>query len=324
MAVYTHLSHAQIAAYLAVFNIGSLISFKGIDGGIENTNYFITTAQNGIQQDYVLTLFEDLTFQELPYFADLTIHLLANNVTVPAPIADQQGEVLKWLADKPTMLFPRFAGAHLARSEITPAACATIGTQFAHLHLAGQTFTQQRQAHRGASWWNQLAPRAAQCIPSEDVNMLLQVVKGYQSLIAQAPDLPIGVIHGDLFYDNVLFNEGQFSAIIDLYNACNDYLLFDVATLVNDWCIDVNGAINPVLYQAFIDAYHAIRPFTDNERKVWNLFLKTAAMRFWLSRLETFHGLDSHQRATGVTVLKDPDAFRDILRKRMQQAIALP
>ncbi len=344
MAVYTHLSHGHIATYLAAFDLGELVDCQGIDGGIENTNYFLSikslktnslkikshpTKNNNLQpnplaQKYVLTLFEDLTFDELPYFADLTTHFLHNKITVPAPIANQQGEVLTWLAGKPAMLFPCFAGAHLARSEITPSICATLGTQLAHFHKVGQQFTQQRHAHRGSHWWNQLAPRAALCINDNDATMLMQSVGNYADMLTHPLALPTGVIHGDLFHDNVLFLEGQLSAIIDLYNACNDYLLFDIATFVNDWCIKDDGAINDVLYQHFTQAYHAVRPFTNDEHRYWNTFLQTAAMRFWLSRLETFHGLDSHQREAGITVLKDPDTFRNILRQRMQNPLTLP
>ena len=325
MAVYTHLSSTEICAYIAPFKLGNLVEFKGISGGIENTNYFVTTQIKGQpQQDFVLTLFEDLSYDEIPYFVDLTEHLVTNNVTVPAPLRDQDGIALSLLADKPALLFPRFAGDHLARSEIGVSECAIMGRELARLHLAGQEFTTVRHSHRGQQWWNELGPRAAECIDGEDATMLMMAIGQYDAMQAQHPDLPTGTIHGDLFHDNVLFNQGQLSATIDLYNASNDYLLFDVAITVNDWCIAPDGSIDPALYDAFLKAYAQVRAFNTAEKQYWNAMLIAAAMRFWLSRLETYHGLDSHQREEGVTVLKDPNIFRDILSHRMQQFKQLP
>ncbi len=325
MAVYTQLTHAQIDAYLEAFNVGDLISFKGISGGVENTNYFVTTQVPGQpKHDYVLTLFEDLGYDDLPYFVALTEHLVEHGVTVPAPLRDEFGVALKQLADKPTLLFPRFAGDHLARSEITPMACATMGSQLAAMHKAGMSFDLQRSAHRGAAWWTALGPRAAACVSNTEGKLLLDAINAYQQLLRDDVQLPRGVVHGDLFHDNALFDEGQFSAIIDIYNACDDFLLYDVAVTVNDWCIAADGSIITDLYTAFIQAYHAERPFTPSEGEHWSMMLQTAAMRFWLSRLETYHGLDAHQRDAGVTVLKDPDAIRDILLLRQQHQHPLP
>ena len=325
MAVYTHLDQQQIAAYLEPFNLGELVCFKGISGGVENTNYFVTAQVPGQpKHDYVLTLFEDLRYDELPYFVALTEHLVEHGVTVPAPLRDEFGTALRRLAARPTLLFPRFAGEHLPRSTISPEVCAMMGQQLASLHKAGQSFDLQRQAHRGHAWWTELGPRAAQCIDAEDADLLLGTINTYQSMLQAGAELPRGVVHGDLFHDNALFDRGQFSAIIDLYNGCDDFLLYDVAVAVNDWCIAADGSISEALYVAFIHAYHHIRPFTRSEAEYWPMMLQTAAMRFWLSRLETYHGLDAHQREVGVTVLKDPDAIRDILYLRRQHPHLLP
>jgi len=325
MAVYTHLSSAQISAYIVPFNLGDLVDFKGISGGIENTNYFVTTQIKGQpQQDFVLTLFEDLSYDQIPYFVDLTEHLVNHKVTVPAPLRDQDGTALSMLADKPALLFPRFAGDHLPRSAIGVSECAIMGCKLARFHLAGQQFTTVRHSHRGRQWWNELGPRAAQCIDGADATMLMMAIGQYDAMQVQQPNLPTGVVHGDLFHDNVLFNRGQLSATIDLYNASNDYLLFDVAITVNDWCIAPDGSIDLALYDAFLQAYAQVRAFNSAEKQYWNAMLVAAAMRFWLSRLETYHGLDSHQREEGITVLKDPNIFRDILSQRMQQFQQLP
>ena len=325
MAVYTHLSNVQISAYIASFNIGGLVDFKGISGGIENTNYFVTTQIKGQpQQHFVLTLFEDLSYDEMPYFINLTEHLVAHDVTVPAPLRDHNGIALRLLADKPALLFPRFAGDHLARSEIGISECAIMGRELAHLHVAGQAFPTLRHSHRGPQWWDELGPRAAEYIDDADATMLMMAIGQYDAMQKQQPDLPTGVTHGDLFHDNALFNQGHLSATIDVYNASTDYLLFDVAITVNDWCIAPDGSIEPNLYEAFLNAYAQVRGFNKAERQYWNAMLVAAAMRFWLSRLETYHGLDTHQREAGITVLKDPNVFRDILSHRMQQFHQLP
>jgi homoserine kinase type II len=325
MAVYTQLDQQQIADYLDPFNLGELVGFKGISGGVENTNYFVTTQVPGQpKHDHVLTLFEDLGYDELPYFVALTEHLVEHGVTVPAPLRDEFGTALRRLAARPALLFPRFAGDHLPRSAISPNTCAMMGQQLASLHKAGQSFDLQRQAHRGQDWWTELGPRAAACINAEEADLLLATINIYQDMLQTGIELPRGVIHGDLFHDNALFEGEQFSAIIDLYNACDDFLLYDVAVAVNDWCINGDGSINEALYQAFLEAYHQTRPFTKAEAEYWFIMLQAAAMRFWLSRLETYHSLDSHQRDAGVTVLKDPDAIRDILRLRQQNQHLLP
>ncbi len=325
MAVYTQLSHTQVSGYLGPFNLGELVTFKGISGGVENTNYFVTTQQSGQpKHEYVLTLFEDLGYEELPYFVALTEHLVKREIIVPAPLRDESGVALKKLAERPALLFPRFGGDHLPRSAITPQVCATIGAQLGAMHKAGEDFDLHRQAHRGPTWWNELGPRAAQCISQEDASLLLNAIQAYQDMLQDNADLPTSVIHGDLFHDNALFDGPNFSAIIDVYNACNDFMLYDVAVTVNDWCITADGHIRDDLYTALTEAYHEVRPFTTTEANYWSMMLQTAAMRFWLSRLETYHGLDNHHREEGVTVLKDPDAIRDILMLRHQHQHPLP
>ncbi len=325
MAVYTHLTSAQVSAYIAPFKLGNLVEFKGISGGIENTNYFVKTQVKGQpQQDFVLTLFEDLKLHEMAYFVALTEHLVSHNITVPAPLRDEHGQALSLLANKPTLLFPRFSGDHLARSEIGVSECAIMGHELARLHVAGQKFTTKRLSHRGQEWWQELGPRAAECIDGEEATMLMITIGQYDAMQLQQPDLPTGVVHGDLFHDNALFNKGLLIATIDLYNASYDYLLFDVAIAVNDWCIAPDGRIDPSLYDAFLTAYAQVRSFNAAEGQYWNAMLVAAAMRFWLSRLETYHGLDTHQREAGVTVLKDPNVFRQILSHRMQRFHQLP
>lgn len=317
MACYTALSHQQIAHFLTAYDLGKLVSYQGISGGIENTNYFVTIKKDNLpEEEYVLTLFEDLDYDELPYFISLTEHLVGHDLCVPAPLRDKSGNGLQKLAGKPALLLPKFSGKHLSREEIDANICTVIGTQLASMHQVGQTFDHYRQPHRGAVWWSELGPKVMSQLDTKDADMLMQAINAYQQFIDKKVELPLGVVHGDLFHDNVLFCGTTFSAIIDLYNACTDFLLFDVAVAVNDWCISSDGRIKEELLQAFIRAYDKVRPFTHMERKYWNFMLQTAAMRFWLSRLEAYHDAGLGKDIAGQTEQKDPDVYRSILLMR--------
>jgi homoserine kinase type II len=305
--------------------LGPLVEFSGIANGIENTNYFVTTGlPDQPYHDYVLTLFEDLQYQELPYFIALTAHLVSHGVTVPSPVLDAHGQALKQLAGKPALLLPRFAGQHLTRENITPAICTCIGTVLAQLHQAGQSFILQRQSHRGHRWWQRLGPMVAAHLPVAESILLMETIDDYRDLLKTQPELPTGVIHGDLFHDNALFYQGKLSAIIDIYNASTDYLLFDVAIAVNDWCIDANGCLVDNLANTLLLSYHQQRPFTLTEVQYWPRLLAVAAMRFWLSRLESSLGFNAHQQQNGMTTHKDPNTFRDILIDHRKQCHQLP
>jgi homoserine kinase type II len=325
MAAYTQINNTQLNDYLASFKLGPLVKFNSITSGIENTNYFVTTGlPDQPYRDYVLTLFEDLEYQELPYFVALTAHLVNYGVIVPAPVLDPHGQALKRLAGKPALLLPRFAGQHLAREDITPTICTCVGTVLAQLHQAGQSFTLQRQGHRGHRWWQKLGPMVAARLPVADRILLMDTIDDHRALLKTNPELPTGVIHGDLFHDNALFYQGKLSAIIDIYNASTDYLLFDVAIAVNDWCIDANGCIVDTLANALLLSYHQLRPFTLTEVQYWPKLLAVAAMRFWLSRLESSLGFNAHQQQHGMHTHKNPNSFRKILINHQKKCHQLP
>lgn len=324
MACYTQLNHTQITHFLTTYQLGDLIDYQGISAGVENTNYFVTTKSAGeASNDHVLTLFEDLPYDELPYFIALAEHLVSRGVSVPAPLRDRTAKALQSLAEKPALLLPRFQGAPLKRPQINAYICAQVGKELGMLHKAGRDFSHHRQAHRGYEWWTQLAPKIGSLLRDNEAELLQQSIDAYQTFLEAGPALPIGVIHGDLFHDNVLFDGHRLSAIIDLYNACTDYLLFDVAVAVNDWCITDDGHIKQDLFEAFIAAYRVVRPFTEVEYEHWDLMLQTAAMRFWLSRLEAKYQLLKQDKVSDDTGLKDPQAFKNILMLRKQYSHSL-
>lgn len=317
MAVYTSVSSDDLIRFLTAFDLGTLVNHQGIDGGIENTNYFVTLKDTQNQpQEYVLTLFEELGMEEMPFFVELTTWLAARGIPVPHPLQDRNGIALKSLHNRPALLQPRFQGRHL--EQLTADHCAQIGTALAQFHTAGRDFYLKRQAHRGVFWWRRESSHIAHQLSAEDARLLQEEVRLFDQLREQPWQLPMGVIHGDLFYDNALFDGDRLSAILDLYNACTGYLLYDLAIVANDWCVNADGSIDTARETALLKAYAAERPFEANEYLAWPQLLRTAAMRFWLSRLIPWLDQDSTQK------LKDPDELRRILLQRIHTPGQLP
>ncbi|WP_207060709.1 homoserine kinase [Motiliproteus sp. SC1-56] len=321
MAVYTQLERATLEAFLSDYSLGELARFEGIEGGIENTNYFVDTLQDGQTRRFVLTLFEELSQDEMPFFVELTAYLAERGLPVPAPLKDRHGIALKTLARRPALLLPRFAGRSLVNPG--PEHCAQIGEALGRFHVAGRDFFITRQAHRGVFWWRRESHNVAAHLSADDAALLQQEVALFDHLREQSLDLPQGVIHGDLFHDNALFDAGRLSAIIDLYNACTGYLLYDLAIVANDWCIGEDSAFDPQRLQALLQAYNGVRPFTPGEHQAWPILIRTAAMRFWLSRLISQYGLEE-TRYEGEQVVKDPDVLKRILLNHIARPSHLP
>jgi homoserine kinase type II len=325
VAVYTEVTAQDLNRLLADFDLGTLVTHKGIEGGIENTNYFVTLENPaGVEQEFVLTLFEEFTLDEMPFFVELTSWLAEHGIPVPAPFKDRDGIALKQLHGRPALLLPRFAGQHVAQEELCAAHCTSIGTALARLHLAGADFYLRRQAHRGVFWWRRESQQIASRLPDDEALLLSTEVRNFDALREAGLDLPMGVTHGDLFHDNALFNGTDVSAILDVYNAATAYLLYDLAIVANDWCVTADGQIDAVREAALLSAYHQVRPFTDDEREVWPLLTRTAAMRFWLSRLIPWLGIEQAGRQGGEMKLKDPAELKRILLHRIEQPSRLP
>ncbi|MGB0732151.1 MAG: homoserine kinase [Pontibacterium sp.] len=322
MAVYTHITASELSELLSDFDLGQLKCFEGIDGGIENTNYFVDLEHEGKLGRYVLTIFEELNDEELPFFVELLHWLSDRNVPVPFGFEDRNGIALKRILKKSGILQPRFEGRILPKEELTPDHCAQIGTALAELHIAGQDFYLKRQAHRGIFWWRQESGRVLSKLSEDEAALLTNEVQNFEDLRNNhADEMPTGIIHGDLFLDNALFVGDKLSAILDLYNAATAYLLFDLAIVANDWCTNPDGTIDQAREAALLSAYNAKRPFVDIEHKAWPILTRTAAMRFWLSRLLPWHGLegeDSNKK------LKDPDELKAILINRIESPAKLP
>lgn len=310
MSVYTTVTPEQLRAWLQTFRLGELHELRGIASGITNTNYFVTTDSGR----YVLTLFEKNTAEELPYFLDLMAHLADHGIPCPHPVADVSGHYLGSLSGKPAALVTCLSGRSLDHPGL--AHCAAVGAVLARMHLAGQAFATHMDNPRGPHWWH---ATAATVLPFLDdaQRALLERELAYQDSLRHL-QLPRGVIHADLFRDNVLFDGERLTGLIDFYYACNDVLAYDLAITVNDWCTQPDGTLDTARTRALLAAYHGERTLTDAEREAWPALLRAAALRFWLSRLYDLH----HPQPGELTHAKDPEHFRRILDERVRSAAA--
>lgn len=312
MSVFTTVSPDDLQRWLQDYAVGELRELRGIAAGIENTNYFVTTSAGC----YVLTLFEKLTAQELPFYLNLMAHLAEHGVPSAHPVANRSGHYLGTLKGKPAALVARLDGSDV--SAPTAAQCAAVGAVLARLHLAGESYPATMDNPRGPKWWTGVLPDILPFLPAPEAALLQDEVR-FQSQY-RFSDLPRGAIHADLFRDNVLFAGDHVAGVIDFYFACTDVLLYDIAITVNDWCIATDGALDIKRTRALLDAYAAVRPYTAVERGAWPVMLRAAALRFWVSRLYDFH----LPRAGELTHAKDPGHFRRILELRIREEDTLP
>ena len=320
MAVYTEVSFSEASTLLQQLDLGELESMAGCAGGIENTNYFVTTRKDGQLHDYVLTLFERLSFEQLPFYLQLMKHLAQRGIVVPAPHANTQGELVLNVQGKPACVVDKLRGA----SELKPGPvhCAQMGATLARMHLAGRDFAQQQPNLRGLSWWNDTLPEVLPFL-SDGQTTLITAELAYQNQVASLPDyaaLPRGPIHADLFRNNVMFEivAGQpvLSGVFDFYFAGIDNWLFDVAVCMNDWCIDLtSGAHHASNAHHFLCAYNAVRPLQAAEKALLPALLRAGALRFWLSRLWDFY----LPREASMLQAHDPSHFERVLRHRASQ-----
>ena len=303
MSVFTPVSEADLAQWLRNYSLGELRVSEPIEAGIENTNYFVTTTQGR----YVLTLFERLPAEELPFYLQLMAHLARHGIPCPAPIADLSDRYLGVLNGKPAALVTRLPGRSL--EDPHPAHCAELGALLARMHLAGRSYSAFLENPRGPKWWR-LAARDVAPFLDDAKRKLLEAELAFQAE-QRFPDLPRGPVHADLFRDNALWEDGRISGVVDFYFAGVDCFLYDVAVCANDWCLDGAG-LQAERLRAFLGAYNAVRPFTAHERAAWLAMLRAAALRFWLSRL-----YDLYLPRPGMLVhAHDPEHFRRILEAR--------
>jgi homoserine kinase type II len=280
MAVYTEVSDDELVRFIAGYGLGSLLSFKGIAEGVENTNYLVHTTDG----TFILTLYEKrVEISDLPFFLGLMEHLSARGVTCPLPVRDKSGNVLGSLAGRRAALITFLEGVWPKRPKVEH--CFALGKALAQMHLAGNGFSLRRANALGLSGWRPLFDKFS--------GRTEEICGGLGDLIANElrfleqkwpMDLPQGVIHADLFPDNVFFVDDKLSGIIDFYFACNDALAYDIAVCLNAWCFDASSAFEPAKGGALLKGYDSIRPLNDRERDAMPILARGAAMRFLLTR----------------------------------------
>lgn len=300
MSVYTTINKHQLEKFLLLYSLGELIDFSGIQAGIENTNYAVNTTQG----EFILTIFEKLSAKELPCFLGLLKHLGMNDFPAPEPQGSKEADFLNTFKGKPAALFNRLPGYSIVNPSV--AQCKEIGIYLARLHLYGKHFGFHKQNSKNLVGCQSVFKEIRTQLAKDDI-ALLDSEFDFQSSCT-LPNLPQGIIHADCFKDNVLFDQGRINGILDFYNACNDYFLFDIAVTSNDWCAE-NQAINQQKLQALLSGYQSIRQLTDDEKNYLSVFFRLAALRFWVSRLE--HQLNP--KTGELTLEKDPLVFRQLL-----------
>ena len=310
MAVFTAVSLDDLHQWIKQFPLGQAVGLEGISSGIDNSNFFLTTETG----QYVLTIFENLRFEQLPFYVGLMAHLAARGIPVPAPVANRDGELVVLLHGKPAIIVSRLSGA--SQLDPQPVHCAEVGCMLARMHLAAQDFALQQPNLRGLDWWVDTAPAVLPFLNQDEASLLVSEVAFQRDVAGQASyaQLPRGPVHADLFRNNVMFEGERLSGCFDFYFAGVDTWLYDVAVTVNDWCIDLaSGELDPARVRALLDAYHAVRPFTATEAEAWQPLLRAGALRFWLSRLYDLH----LPRAAELLTPHDPTHFERILRERI-------
>ena len=306
MAVYTEVSDEELEAFIAGYDVGRVVSCKGIAEGVENSNYLVHTDRGR----YILTLYEKrVDPEDLPFFIGLMEHLAGRGFPCPIPIRDQDGKALSGLCGRPAALISFLEGMWPRR--VAPAHCGPLGEVLAQLHLAGADFPLRRANNLSVSGWR---PLFEACRADADA-----VLHGLAGEIAAELDqleagwpakLPSGVIHADLFPDNVFFLREKLSGVIDFYFACNDAFAYDIAVCLNAWCFEPDGALNATKARLMLSGYRRVRPLEAEEIASLPLLARGSAMRFLLTRLYDW----INTPAGAMVKRKDPKEYLQKLR----------
>jgi homoserine kinase type II len=311
MSVFTPVSTDEARSLLEHYSLGSLEKLEGIAQGVENTNYFLTTTTG----EYVLTLFEHIAREDLPFYVGLMDHLAHHEVICPAPMRMDNGEMIAQLNGKPACIVSRLPGEPEPFPEEEE--CHIVGRVLAGIHVAGVEYDAGLENWRGREWRERFAEQVRPKLSSAE-NALIESENRYQAVHDDSV-LPQGIIHGDLFHDNVLWDEGGHGGVIDFYFACDDVLLYDVAIAVNDWCTNPDATLDHARAHAFLKGYRSLRPLEKLEREMWPVMLRRAALRTWLGRL----GYNHFPRDSHITIPKDHEFSRKLLEHHIAHARGL-
>ena len=304
MSVYTNVLPHELDEFLKNYSLGQLQQFVGISDGIENTNYFVTTSKG----QYVLTIFEQLTSEELSYYLELMAFFSEGGIPTAHPILDNEGKYIRSIKNKPTALVKRLNGASIDVPNAKQ--CKEIGFQMAKMHTLGEKFKFSQESSRDESWRSETIELVMPKLSNYDQDLLNNEIEHLKSFTIN--NLPVSIIHADLFRDNALFIDDELTGIIDFYYACNGYAIYDLAVTVNDWCTSGDKIEDQKNLISLLGAYQEIRTLSDEERDCWVYVLRLAALRFWLSRLRDKY----FPRSGEITHIKNPDRFKKIVEDR--------
>ncbi|MGZ5080064.1 MAG: homoserine kinase [Usitatibacter sp.] len=311
MSVFTPVSTAEASALLEHYTLGGLEKLEGIAQGVENTNYFLTTTTG----EYVLTLFEHIPRADLPFYVGLMAHLARAAVVCPVPMARDDGLLLSEVCGKPAVIVSRLPGAPVRSPDADT--CRHAGRALASIHVAGVDYEASLDNWRGRQWRESFAEKLEPKLSAAE-NALIAAENRYQAIHDDSV-LPQGVIHGDYFHDNVLWDDEGGAGVIDFYFACDDVLLYDVAIAVNDWCVNPDATLDHARAHAFVAGYAALRPLEVLERSLWPALLRRAALRTWMGRL----GYNHFPRDSHLTIDKDHEFSRRLLEHHIAHAHGL-
>ena len=301
MAVYTEVPDDDLAIFIASYDVGALLSYKGIAEGVENTNYLLHTERG----PFFLTLYEKrVAPADLPFFLGLMEHLANTGLSCPTPVRDAQGRMLRSIAGRPAALVTFLEGVWIRRPQ--PHHCLAVGEALARLHLAGRGFAGKRANALGLSGWRPLYDRFRPRADEVAAGLAAVIERELDHLEACWPDgLEQGIIHADLFPDNVFFLGDKLSGLIDFYFACNDALAYDVAIALNAWCFEADHSFSIAKGQALLDGYQRVRQLAPAERAALPLLARGAALRFLLTRAYDW----LHTASDALVSRKDPNEY---------------
>jgi homoserine kinase type II len=281
MAVYTEVGDEDLIAFIAEYDLGDVVSCKGIAEGVENTNYLLQTTLGR----YILTLYEKRVKEsDLPFFLGLIEHLAAQEVSCPVPLHGRDGNALRQLCDRPAAIVSFLDGMWPRR--IKPGHCSALGAALAQLHVAGDSYPVERPNALSVQAWRPLFDACAAQADTVSPGLSTILARELDHLESHWPeDLPTGVCHADLFPDNVFFIGGDLSGIIDFYFACTDFFAYDLAICLNAWCFERDNSFNITKARLMLSRYRTVRPFSDAEVQALPLLARGSALRFLLTRL---------------------------------------
>ena len=295
MAAFTTFSTSALERYLIMFGIGDLVSWSPVEEGIENSNYFVTTRKHGEDREFVLTIMESLSFDDIPFFSGVLTHLFHYGLPVPAPQQTLDGMTSTIFCSKPTVVFPKLEGEHPEQATVNH--CTQIGKVLGDIHCALATTQLYRPNPFDIDWMVRTIEQVGHLLDEKDLALLQKMADEYAEISELS--LPKGVTHGDLFRDNALFKGEELTGVIDFYRACNDFLIQDIAITINDWCRTTQDDIDAELSESLMRGYESVRELEDEEKEFLPCFQRTACARFALTRLlsgdEGRHLKDPHE-----------------------------